>query len=456
MARLAFIIIDFLILNLIFLFAIQLSASEISLKGESTYAYFLFYSNIAWLGASWANSIYQAHNIATFETFCRKTAKAYIYYLAFSLAYLFFFKQVDISRLFVIITLSAVAASLLVSRLGHLFVFQHFLNKHYLIRKIVVIGYNGLAKKLVQHLEDEPIRTEIVGCCEEAQNVQELTHYPIIGTMENVMQFSIDNNVTEIYSTISPEADKHIYTLMEQADQLCIRFRVIPDLNAFIRQPVHIEYMGQIPMLSVRKEPLNDVANRIRKRFYDIVFSFLIIVFLLSWLVPLLSLLILLDSRGPVFFIQRRSGVNNKPFNCIKFRSMRVNDEAHSKQATEGDARITRMGKFMRKTNLDELPQFFNVLVSDMSVVGPRPHMVQHTNDYSKLVNQYMVRQFLKPGVTGWAQICGYRGETKTLDQMRSRVEHDLWYLENWSLWLDTRIIFLTCFNMFRGEKNAY
>jgi putative colanic acid biosynthesis UDP-glucose lipid carrier transferase len=391
-----------------------------------------------------------------FEIFCKKTIRAYLYFLVFSICYIFFFQQSDISRSFVGIVLSAIATGLIFSRLGHLFLFQYFLNKNYLVRKIVVIGYNALAKKLVQHLEDEPIKNEIVGFCEDEKNVKELTHYPVITNLQNVMEFSVKNEVTEIYSTIAPETNKEIYSLIEKADELCIRFRFIPDLNSFIRQPIHIEYIGQMPMLSVRKEPLNDVANRIRKRLYDLVFTTLVIVFILSWLIPILSLLVLLDSRGPVFFVQRRTGVNNKPFNCIKFRSMRKTSDADVKQATKGDHRITRLGRILRKTNLDELPQFFNVLVSDMSIVGPRPHMIKHTVDYSKVVNQYMVRQFLKPGITGWAQISGYRGETKTLDEMQARVQHDLWYLENWSLWLDTKIILMTCLNMFKGEKNAY
>ena len=456
MVRIAFIVIDLLILNLIFLYTIELYAERISVQDRVMYTYLLFALNIGWLGASWVNSIYQAQNIAVFETFCRKTARAYIYFLVFSICYIYFFKQGEISRLFVGVMFSAVATGLLTSRLGHLFLFQYFLNKHYLVRKIVIIGYNRLAKKLVQHLEDEPIKTEIVGFCEDEQNVKELTNYPIVANLQNVMEFSIKNQVTEIYSTIAPETNKEIYSLIEQADELCIRFRLIPDLNFFIRHPIHIEYIGQIPMLSVRKEPLNDVANRIRKRLYDLFFTIFVIVFILSWLVPILSLLVLLDSRGPVFFVQRRSGVNNKPFNCIKFRSMRVTNDSDIRQVTRGDERITRLGSILRRTNLDELPQFFNVLMSDMSVVGPRPHMIKHTVDYSKVVNQYMVRQFLKPGITGWAQICGHRGETKTLDEMQTRVQHDLWYLENWSLWLDTRIILITCLNMFKGEKNAY
>jgi putative colanic acid biosynthesis UDP-glucose lipid carrier transferase len=211
-----------------------------------------------------------------------------------------------------------------------------------------------------------------------------------------------------------------------------------------------------MPVLSLRKEPLDDVGNRIKKRLYDIVVSSLIIVFILSWLVPIIGLLIWIESRGPIFFVQQRSGKNGKIFNCIKFRSMKVNREAHSKQAEKNDERITRIGKFIRKTNIDELPQFLNVWMSDMSIVGPRPHMLKHTDDYSKLIKQYMIRHFLKPGITGWAQINGCRGETKTVKDMNDRVQYDLWYLENWSLWLDTRIILMTALNMVKGEKNAF
>jgi putative colanic acid biosynthesis UDP-glucose lipid carrier transferase len=211
-----------------------------------------------------------------------------------------------------------------------------------------------------------------------------------------------------------------------------------------------------MPVISLRQEPLTDMYNRMRKRFFDIVFSLLVTVFILSWLIPLLGLTIFLESPGPVFFIQPRTGRDRKLFQCIKFRSMKLNAEANLKQAIINDTRITRVGKFLRKTNLDEFPQFLNVLWGDMSVVGPRPHMLKHTNDYSKLIDRYMVRQFLKPGITGWAQINGLRGETRILEQMQGRVEHDLWYMENWSLWLDVKIILITIGNMIVGEKNAY
>jgi len=198
------------------------------------------------------------------------------------------------------------------------------------------------------------------------------------------------------------------------------------------------------------------VANRIVKRIFDIVFSSLVIVFILSWLFPIIYFLIKMESSGPVFFVQTRSGLNNVPFNCYKFRSMRVNKDSDTVQATKGDSRITKIGAFLRKTSLDELPQFFNVLLGNMSVVGPRPHMLSHTEQYSQLIDQFMVRHFIKPGITGWAQVTGYRGETKLVEEMLGRVEADVWYMENWSFALDLKIIFMTVFKSVYGDAKAY
>jgi undecaprenyl-phosphate galactose phosphotransferase/putative colanic acid biosynthesis UDP-glucose lipid carrier transferase len=167
-------------------------------------------------------------------------------------------------------------------------------------------------------------------------------------------------------------------------------------------------------------------------------------------------LIIKLESPGPVFFRQKRSGRDNRPFVCLKFRSMYVNDLAHNKQAGKGDSRVTKFGAFIRKTSIDELPQFFNVFWGDMSVVGPRPHMINLAKEYSELINNYLVRQFAKPGITGWAQVNGYRGETKELSDMENRVEYDIWYIENWSLLLDIKIIVRTVINILKGDENAY
>jgi putative colanic acid biosynthesis UDP-glucose lipid carrier transferase len=247
-----------------------------------------------------------------------------------------------------------------------------------------------------------------------------------------------------------------IYELAQNAEKNFIRFMFVPDLKLFVNRTIHFNYLEDIPILSLRSEPLQDVAGQIKKRFFDIVFSLMVILLLLSWLLPILAILIKLDSKGPVFFVQMRSGKNNRSFRCYKFRSLRINNDADSTQVTQNDVRFTRLGKILRRTNIDEFPQFFNTLIGDMSIVGPRPHMLKHTELYSGLLNQYMVRHFLKPGITGWAQVNGLRGETKTISQMQQRVEHDIWYIENWSLWLDFRIIILTVYNAIRGEKNAF
>lgn len=199
-------------------------------------------------------------------------------------------------------------------------------------------------------------------------------------------------------------------------------------------------------MFNPQEIPLDSLALRIEKRIFDIVFSSAIILLVFSWLFPIMAILIKLNSKGPVFFKQQRTGVNNKTFWCYKFRTMTVNSESDSKQAQVNDSRITSIGSFMRKTNIDELPQFFNVLLGQMSVVGPRPHMLKHTQQYSELIRHYKVRHFVNPGITGWAQVNGFRGLTDELWKMEKRVEYDMEYLEKWSFKWDLRIIFLTLF----------
>lgn len=454
--RISFIILDLVVLNMVFIICRLAFEKHLNVDDSVQYTYLWFFSNFAWALSCWVLGLYNDKHIYSFERFSKRTVSAYAYYLGLSLLYLVFNKEADISRLFLTAVLSSFAICLLINRIVHLALQGFLQSKHHIVRKVMIIGYNERAKKLADYLEQEPVKTEIVGFFETPQNVTELSKYPIYDDFENIIDLSKKFRVTEIFSTIAPEQQMGIYKVMTQADQACIRFRIIPDLSHFVRKPVHIDYLNDLPVLSLRKEPLDDVGNRIKKRLYDIVVSSLVILFILSWLVPIISLLILLESRGPIFFIQQRSGKGGRPFNCIKFRTMRMNKDANEKQATKGDARITKLGAFLRKTSLDEMPQFINVFLSDMSVVGPRPHMVKHTDDYSKIIQTYMLRHFLKPGITGWAQIHGYRGEIRMFEDINNRIEYDIWYLENWSLWLDTRIILLTAFNMAKGERNAY
>jgi putative colanic acid biosynthesis UDP-glucose lipid carrier transferase len=208
-------------------------------------------------------------------------------------------------------------------------------------------------------------------------------------------------------------------------------------------------------VFSTYNMPLSLPANRFVKRTFDIVFALVSLVITLPFY-PIIALIIKISSPGPVLFKQRRTGINGKEFTILKFRSMHVNADADKVQATKNDPRKFVFGDFMRKTDIDELPQFINVLKGEMSIVGPRPHMLIHTKLYSSLIRKYMVRHFVKPGITGWAQVTGFRGETKDLDLMKKRVRQDIWYLEHWSFWLDLYIIFLTIKSVFVRDKHAY
>lgn len=370
--------------------------------------------------------------------------------------YLYFSQEWEISRLFIVTTLGFFAGGLLVNRFIYLGIQRYFRRSDLVSKKVLILGFNETAKKLAQYFEEDSLNTKISGFIEDESNIRELSNYPILAQIKDTLQMARQLEVDEIFSTITPEQNHEIYELMRQAEKECIRFKIVPNLNIFLPREVHIEYFGELPILSLRSEPLDDVGNRIKKRTLDILVSLIVIIFILSWLIPVLGLLIWLESGWPIFFKQLRTGKNKKGFYCLKFRSMKANKDADRKQATINDQRVTKVGRFLRKTSLDEFPQFINVLKGEMSLVGPRPHMEKHTSDYSKLVDEYMVRQFIKPGITGWAQINGYRGEITNSEQIQMRVNKDLWYLENWTLWLDIQILFLTVYYVFRGDNNAY
>ncbi len=277
------------------------------------------------------------------------------------------------------------------------------------------------------------------------------------GTSHACLDYLRTHQVDEVFCTLPGISKEDVNLLMHQADRSLTRFRLVPEYYDYFqgRGRVSVEMLDNIPIISGRREPLEEITNAAGKRLFDIVFSLLIIVLVLSWLLPVLALIIKMTSPGPVFFRQKRSGRSNEAFYCLKLRSMRVNSDADKVQAQKNDSRITPIGAFLRKTSLDELPQFFNVLVGNMSVVGPRPHMLKHTEDYAKIIDKFMVRHFVKPGITGWAQVTGLRGETRTTREMEERVEADVWYLEHWSFLLDMKIIFLTVWNICRGDKKA-
>ncbi|SMC00615.1 Undecaprenyl-phosphate glucose phosphotransferase [Hymenobacter roseosalivarius DSM 11622] len=456
--QMLFVVLDLFLLNFGFLvnrLAIEEQASATPLSSHTFYWLLL---NVFWVAGTWLGEIYSYHQLSRFRRFTKSSFLLYFIW-AFSVLVVSFLLRhyFTSSWVFVYSTFAWFAAALLFSRLLHLVLKVWVVKKAGLNRRIIILGYNKLGQKLATYLEREELSISIVGFVDDAPMLPESSAYQLFAGLSDALAIAKRHGITEIYSTIMPENNSTVYSLMKQADNDLIRLRLVPDFSYFINRPVHVNYIFDMPILSVLKEPLTQVTNQFKKRTFDIIVSFFVTVLILSWLVPVLGLLIYLQSPGPIFFVQLRSGKNNKSFRCFKFRSMTANRAANFQQATtRQDARVTRIGRFMRKTSLDEFPQFLNVLFGHMSIVGPRPHMLKHTKSFSAQEDQYMIRQFLKPGITGWAQVNGYRGEITELRHIQKRVECDLWYLENWSLGLDLKIIFLTVYNVFKGEENAF
>ena len=277
-----------------------------------------------------------------------------------------------------------------------------------------------------------------------------------LGMTHEVEDFVLKNNIDEIYCTLPNSQDEKIIRIFNFAEKNMIRFYIVPEFSRYVKKRMDLDCIESVPVMAVRSEPLQSIHNQIIKRIFDIVFSFLFLIALFPVLYIIFGILIKLSSAGPIIFKQRRTGIYGKNFDCYKFRSMKICEDADEKQAEKDDPRTTKIGQFLRHSNLDEIPQFYNVLKGDMSIVGPRPHMLKHTELYSSFIDKYMVRHLIKPGITGWAQVNGFRGETRTTEQMEGRVKYDVWYLENWSFFLDLKIIVITVLNMFKGEKNAY
>lgn len=320
---------------------------------------------------------------------------------------------------------------------------------------VALLGVNPTSTRLADYFQQHSKEYSFAGFLSN-QSSAAGTAALIEGFKEQIKK-AVVAGINEVYISLSPDKINDIDSLVTEARKQCIRLKFVPDYSQIINKTASLRTMNDFQVINLTGNCVQDnMDDRVVKRLFDIVFSLFVIVFIFSWLYPLLALLIKLESRGPVIFKQERSGRNNVQFYCYKFRSMRVNNDSHVRQASKDDDRITRIGRILRKTSLDELPQFFNVLMGNMSVVGPRPHMLKHTEHYRELVDEYMVRHYMKPGITGWAQVNGYRGETTELELMEKRVEHDIWYMENWSALLDIKIVIMTVLNVLKGEKNAY
>jgi len=285
----------------------------------------------------------------------------------------------------------------------------------------------------------------------------EKSNYGILGTIEEAKDYILKHGVTNVFCTLPVSAEEKIQDFIKFCESHVINFHIVPSIGYYYSgAPPIVEQIGKMPVFVLRNIPLSYLHHALIKRGFDVLVSSIAILILFPILFPVLSILIKLSSPGPIFFKQLRTGKQGKDFYCYKFRTMRCSADAHTKQATRDDDRKTKLGNFLRKTSLDELPQLFNVLVGNMSLVGPRPHMLKHTTEYTPKVDKYMVRHFVKPGITGLAQVNGFRGETRDIELMEKRILCDIEYVENWSLKLDIKILFKTVFMILKGDDKAY
>ena len=355
--------------------------------------------------------------------------------------------------------------------------FRHFLLKQLLILNLLLFAFKFLIYVFLKFYRAKGgnVRTFlIVGYNDETIKFREILNTrvdygykfdsffgegnseEIEGKFQDLKAYLSRNPVDVVFCSLKECSNEQIKEVINYADNHFMSVKFIPDNKDILGKQLKVDYFDYYPVLSLNKSPLDKPVNQVIKRLFDIVFSSCIIVCVLSWLTPILGLLIKLESKGAVFFKQKRNGINYELFNCYKYRSMYPNQLADLKQVSENDNRVTKIGKILRKTSIDELPQFINVFKGEMSVVGPRPHMVNENERFLKKIDKFMGRHYIKPGITGLAQVKGYRGEVKTDEDIINRLKYDLFYIENWSLWLDIKIILFTIFNIFKGDKKAY
>ncbi|MCS7003902.1 MAG: undecaprenyl-phosphate glucose phosphotransferase [Cytophagales bacterium] len=443
---------DLSTVNISFVIAYYLKFETVQGILQYPYLHLLIWYNVAWLSLT---AFFKPHNISRASRI-PDILRAYFTQIILHLFLVAIFFVVNkayyYSREHMLFTYILLTSLLVMWKIAIIYLIRIYRKKGFNYRNVIIVGYGEVAQELKKFFRLHPeYGYRLLGFFDnKAKNEQ------ILGTFDDIKQYIKENQVNEIYCCLPYVEYPVIKELVDLADDNLLKVKLLTDFRGFSYKTVEVEHYDHIPVLNVTSIPLDNWKNRAIKRAFDIVFSLFVIIFILSWLMPIIAILIKLDSKGPIFFKQKRTGKNNKTFWCYKFRSMYVNDDSDTKQATRKDARITRVGAFLRKTSLDELPQFFNVLIGDMSVVGPRPHMLKHTEEYSKVIEKFMARHLVKPGITGLAQAKGYRGETESLIKMKNRVKFDRFYIENWSIFLDIKIIFLTVDSMLRRNENAF
>ncbi len=442
---------DILFLNIAFLFIYFLAFNTLSTIFKSRYFELQLFFNISWIVSAYILNVHDNSRTLSFEKILKRLLNALGLYLLLIFAFLGI-KSGAINKLYVFQAYVATSLAVITFNFGLLLFLKYYRKIGYNYRRVLIAGYGEMSTELRKFFTFHPEHGyKFMGYFDD--------HFssPIIrGKINQIKKAALEKEIDEIYCLLPYMDPKQVRDLINFGEDNFIKVRVVPDFRGFPFKGVEVQLYDFIPVLDFRPIPLDDSFNNLLKRGFDVLFSLLAMIFIMSWAFPIIALIIMVESKGPALFKQKRSGKSNQPFVCYKFRTMKVNTEADSKQATKDDLRITKFGAFLRKTNMDELPQFVNVLKGDMSVVGPRPHMIKHTEEFSRAVDKFMLRHSIKPGITGLAQAKGYRGETNTDMKIKNRVKLDRFYVENWSLLFDFKIIVMTISSMIKGDENAY
>jgi undecaprenyl-phosphate galactose phosphotransferase/putative colanic acid biosynthesis UDP-glucose lipid carrier transferase len=446
---------DIFLLNTIYLLSYILRFGDLDRLNFKEPKLILILSNIFWVGISYHLNFYKIIRVEKFHVKLIKSTKVFILHFFLIALLIIFLKLNEVSRLQIFYFYIISFFIIIFFRYIFILLIKNIRVKGYNFRKVIFIGYNQTTKQIRQFINsDLSFGYKIIGYFDSDKTNLDIDY---LGKFDQSINYIKQHKIDEIYISMTDKEIHYINEIISISEKLMIRIKIVPNLSQYsIYRKMTVDYYNNTPILLLLKEPLEDPVKEAIKRFFDILFAALIIILIYPWLIIIISIIVKITSKGPIFFKQLRTGMNGNAFNCYKFRTMRINSFSEVKQAKKDDNRVTRVGRFLRKTNLDEFPQFINVLLGDMSIVGPRPHMLKHTLDFSEIKDDYLSRHYVKPGITGWAQINGYRGETKTDADVIKRVEYDIWYIENWSFMLDLKIIFLTILNMLKGEKNAY
>ena len=419
----------------------------------------LYVSMQTWFIACIYHRMYRNFSSHGFEGLYRISWRVFLTQQILFIAYLklnpFIFKDIEIIQQ-AIFTGTFLVSTLFISRILITILGRYYEKKMGIKYSVAIWGFNQTGIELAAQFETHASDKKFLGIMDENQSFDFTQKKDLHKRLREAIKLASVQKIHELFICVNPQMFQDVRGLFKLADEYCLRIKFVPDILGLYPDNSVVQNVHQFQAISLRDEPLEDQDNRFAKRFFDVFFSLLVIIFILSWLYPIIGLIIKLQSPGPIIFKQLRSGENNEPFWCYKFRSMRVNSDSDKIQATKHDKRVTKFGQFIRKTSLDELPQFFNVLMGQMSVVGPRPHMLNHTKEYNAITENFMVRHFVKPGITGLAQIRGLRGEITDMKYIQERINMDIEYLENWNLIADIKICFLTFYFIVKGDENAF